>query len=229
MPEDTESFDDSSPEVRQFSMMDLFAITTILALILAPFATLIRSMDSDGLERVILMLAVHLLIAVGFGVYQFRNRMNAVGDSGDRVGVGYISEVQSPYWPQLKCGVMFLGLAFFQVGLCMSFASQDSLFDDLFLSSIVFAIQLGWATSWSFCQWFWRVYPGGVEFCEHGLILQLARFERFEEIDFRHSTLYPGRIVAVVPQGNLKNTIVIQVNASLMQYMVRRGFLSPLA
>ena len=56
---------DGEPKRQQFTLVDIFAVMTVAASVLAIVAPLLRSMDSERMTRLVLPLGMQLVVIAG--------------------------------------------------------------------------------------------------------------------------------------------------------------------
>lgn len=211
-------------EKQQLSLMDLFAVMTLLALVVAPLAPLLRSMGTEQLVRALSMMGLQGTATLAAVYWQALRRKKMVSGAGRRVGVGFVTNVKWKYWPQVKCGLFFLCLIFLQILISIPFSNVKGNLLPVVFSVLIYSGQLGIATAWTVSSWLWKVYPGGVEFYEHGVVRRGTLLVPWDTVELRHSKIYPGRVVAVLPLP-IQDTVVIQVDKRIKEFLTSSGLL----
>lgn len=210
---------DRPSDPRQFSLADLFATVTIAALLFALAGPFLRGMQAENRYRLLAVAGIQLLLIPGMVVFAAARRGKQLGKSGKRLGIAYCGEIRWRHWPLFKCSLLMLTLALLQLflALLLTFSGSGK---ELSLNFLLFELQLGWFTGLAIARYFWRVYPGGIEFFDRGVCLGGLSFYPWEQVDLRPSQFFRDRIVVVVRTavGSVDgDTVVAQVTDDLRQ------------
>lgn len=226
---DNQSLAPSSP--RQFGIIDLFAATTLVALMLAmalPFVQLLK-------QQQVLLLGLHLgiqwLACGGAYLHAASARDKTIKSAGTRIGLGYSGTIAWRHWPVVQSILVMLMLAIAELVMAVGFAFSEPGTGRGF-QAIVHQIQLGAVMGYAVARFIWRVYPGAVEFFEAGVVDNGTSLVPWDQMGIRRSQFFPDRIVLVTQSsvpGRGKSTRVVQVSDDLMHRICPDGSSAPSA
>jgi hypothetical protein len=182
---------------RQFRIIDLFALTTLAALVSAMAAPFARAMPREHLTKFLVVAFCQLLVVATAIVLAAHSRNRLLQASGERIGIAYCGALKWAHWPLFKSISYMLLLAAAQLTLAVSFALFP-IAETPTPHYIVFQLQLGYFAGLSFTRFLWKVYPNAIEFFDHGLALGGTKLVRWDQVEVRRSQLFTDRVVVVV-------------------------------
>lgn len=220
LPRESHSADAGNPQ--QFRLMDLFALTTLVALVSAMVAPLLHGLESDYRNLLLRIISFQLLIATGAIVYYAKRRQRALDKSGAKIGAAFCGQFHWRYWPIVRTVFTIFFVISIQTLFAVVMAKNlleygelngpiSMLIDDWPFSHRVlhylhylafldyfFYAQYSFFLGYAFSLYRWRVYPNFIEFFEHGIVRKGTFFMPWERIEVRPSSLFADKIVIVV-------------------------------
>lgn len=178
---------------QQFTLIDVFALMTFVAIVVAGFAPVVRSLSTDDQIGFWLILLGEIALISGAVVYSLNRRRTLTGISGRRLGVAFYGSASWRYWPVIRSALTMLLLAAFQIGIAFLFSNQRI----HFLIFMQFG-QLAFFVGNHVVNFLWRAYPATIEFFENGVATGTNLLHDWGRVNVRKSDLHPGRIVVVV-------------------------------
>lgn len=200
-------------QTQQFSIIDLFALITFAAILLAVFAPVVRLMDPDKRAQALVPLSVQLFALVGACAYRVARRHELIRLAGKRLGVAFYGSGSWKHGPYVKSIVILLMLAAFQIIVAISITVGEVQPTTMVLNTL----QLTYALSMFAVNFLWRVYPSTLEFFENGVVLHGSVLTTWKHVELRDSQFFDDRVVLVLkPQGTIgTDTKMARVSASL--------------
>jgi len=219
-PKESDSADAGNPQ--QFRLMDLFVLTTLVALLSAMVAPLLRGLESDYRNLLLRIVGFQLLLAAGTIVYYAKQRKKLLDKSGSRIGSAFCGQFRWRYWPIVRTVSSIVFAASFQLlfAAAMAITILDSgqifgpismMIDRLPVSYRVlhylhylsfldffFYLQYSFSVGYAFSLYRWRAYPNTLEFFEHGIVKKGLSFIPWKRIEVRPSTFFDDKIAIVV-------------------------------
>jgi hypothetical protein len=223
-------FDETDPEREvsnplQIGLIDLFAVTTLVAMILAMAVPVVRTMPAENRWPLIAVFGSQAIIVALVMLWEAKRRKKLLEVSGHRIGVGYCGDLNWRHWPLAKSLLILLFFAMLQ--LCIAVAvtadGQRTLFDPGFLFQ---QIQLGFFFGMGCSRYLWRVFPNSMEFFDNGISLQGTSLIPWNRVSVRNSQFFPDRIVVIirVAVGSIEaDTNVVQVSNRLRSTIFSRS------
>jgi hypothetical protein len=221
----------------QFRLLDLFGLMTVVALVAAVAAPVLRSFESEFRNLLFVIAAMQLAIIVTTIVYYAKKRKALCDRSGIRLGVGLSGHASWRYWPVVKSVLTGLIVVAGQVAVAfkvahdlaqhgfvngpfstlldrlpLSYQTMEIFHNVFWLIDLLYFVQLAWFVGYVFSRTRWRVYSNTIEFFQNGISRKGTDLTSWERIEFRPSTFFSDRIVLVVQASD---TIVVQVSSSL--------------
>ncbi len=224
-PETSHSADAGNPQ--QFRLMDLFALTTLVALVSAMVAPLLRGLESDYRNLLLRIVGFQLLLAAGTIVYYARKRKRLLDKAGTRIGSAFCGQFRWRYWPLVRTVATILFVASIQLlfATVMAISILDSgqifgpismMIDGLPVShrvlhylhylsflDFLFYFQYSFSVGYVFSLYRWRVYPSTLEFFEHGIVRKGLYLTPWKCIEIRPSAFFDDKIAIVVRSSPL--------------------------
>ncbi len=207
---------------QQFRLMDLFVLTTMIALVSAMVAPLLRGLASDYRNLLLRIVSVQLLLTAGTIVYYARKRKALLDKSGSKIGSAFCGQFRWRYWPIVRTVATIVFAASFQLlfAVAMAITLLDSgeifgpisaMIDHLPVShrvlhylhylsflDFLFYLQYSFSVGYAFSLYRWRVYPNSIEFFEHGIVRKGLALTPWKRIEVRPSSLFADKIAIVV-------------------------------
>jgi hypothetical protein len=184
---------------RQFRVIDLLALTTLAALVLAMAAPILRTVQEGNRLKLLALVSFQLVVTGVAVAYAAYSRGRLLEMSGQRIAVGYQGTIRWRHWPVVKSSLLMLLLANWQLG-CAALSTTAPT-GEWFRPSpgfFAFQLQLGFFSGFAFARFLWRVYPSAIEFFENGVALAGMRFIPWQQVDVRPSQYFSDRLVVVV-------------------------------
>jgi hypothetical protein len=206
---------------RQFRIIDLFAVVTLAALLLAMAAPFVRAMTPASRKRLLVVVTCQLAVTAATMTYLAIRRAKLLQKSGRRIGIGYSGAIKWRHWPLFKSIAFMLFLAAAQLALALMYAllSTD---DGQPPSFVIFQLQLGFSTGIALSRFKWGVYPSAVEFFDNGMSFGGTNFIGWDRSEVRTSQYLSDRVVIVMRQakGSIAGeTRTVQVPGSLREQL----------
>jgi len=196
---------DGEPKRQQFTLVDIFAVMTVAASVLAIVAPLLRSMDSERMTRLVLPLGMQLVVIAGSVGYAMMLRYRLMEQTGNRLGIAYFGTSTWRQWPVVRCILTLVALSAVQILLGIGVASRNS-GGVILLQTIQLAFLYGQVVT----NFLWRVYPGTVEFFEQGVVTSGRTLTGWSAVEVRESGLFPDRLTIVLkPIGGIGGTTMM--------------------
>lgn len=188
------------PTARQFTLLDAFAMMTFAAIVLALFAPILQTLDPKQRQSMILPVLVQASVVALALAGSFYLRCNVVRRAGKRLGAVLHGTSQSPYWPIAKSMLLMFACAAGQVSIAvLTVRSQRSslwFVIQTIQTSFIFGLVVG--------NFFWRCYPGTLEFFEHGVVLGGYQLVKWPCVELRVDQRNAARMAVVLhPEGEI--------------------------
>ncbi len=210
---------------KQFNIIDLFAMLTIAALLLAVAAPYLRELSTEGLLQLSLTTLVQSVIAIGAIVLLSAQRRSLLAGSGRRLGMAYCGEGKWRHWPAIYSVLVMLLVAGAQLALSIGLTTLKHDHHGMrihYLSQIQLAITCGYVMS----RFMWRLYPNTIEFFENGVSFNGLSLKPWNAIELRPSELYSDRVVVVLrPPGKAFAVVrkMARVNDALRSVLIDKA------
>ena len=202
---------------RQYSLLDLLGLLTIASLLISMFAPYLRQLTAENQTRLLVAFLVQAALVTFSLTTTMKKRKSVTSEAGNRLGIGYAGQVRWKHWPVAKSAFQLFCLSCFQLLAGIAIAISDKW---NFTNFIVFQLQLGPVTGVCLARYLWRVYPGAIEFFEHGIVQQAFAFSPWTRVEIRPSSFFSDRNVLFVRQAegsNVGGTLTVQMSESLKQ------------
>lgn len=197
----------------QFRLIDLFAIVTLCALVLAMAAPFLRRVPPDEYVTLFAVGCGQLLTVVIVMRWAASKRNKLLRKSGARIGIGYCGEIPWKHWPVARSLLTMLFIAMLQVSFALG-VTAGSRAESLSPGMLIYEVQLCALVGLAIPRFVWRVYPNSMEFFENGVSLSGINLVPWKLISVRDSQFFPDRIVVVVrsEDGSMgADTFLVQV------------------
>jgi len=215
---ESQSTDAGNPQ--QFRLMDLFALMTLVALVSAMAAPLLRGLESDYRNRLFLVLGLQLLFTTGMVSYYAGKRKKLLDKAGLKIGSAFCGQSRWQHWPVVMAFLIVLfrciSLLLFAAVIALLLARNlpgpvTSVLDRLpvshrilhylhyfsFLDYLFYAL-FPWSVGYTLSLYRWRAYPNSIEFFEHGIVKKGLSFIPWQHIEVRPSSFFPDKIAIVL-------------------------------
>jgi len=224
----SEGLSDDTGNPQQFRLVDLFALTTLVALASAMVAPILRGIESDYRNRFLAIIGLQLIITAGTIVFHARKRKKLLEKTGPKIGVAFCGHFRWRYWPILRMFFTISIAMIFQmiiaVAMAIDFVEYGQLLHgpingmiDLlpvshrvlhylhyfsFLDYLLYA-QTSMFAGYAFSLYRWRAYPNSMEFFEYGIVKKGTLFTPWKRIEVRPSAFFPDKIAIIVRSSQL--------------------------
>lgn len=156
---------DGEPKRQQYTLVDIFAVMTVAASVLAIVAPLLRSMEVERISRLVLPLGIQLVVIAASVAYAITLRYHLLEQTGTRLGVAYFGTSTWRHWPVVRCVLTLVALSAIQIVLGIGVSSRNT-----GSAYVLQTLQLAFLYGQVVTNFLWRVYPGTVEFFERGVV-----------------------------------------------------------
>jgi len=156
--------------LRQFGLIDLFAMVAIAAVSSALATPFVRAMTTTNRGWLLAMAVAQLAITVGAFAWTIKSRRTVLMQAGQKIGLAYCHKVRWQHGPAMLSTASLLFLAAAQLCFALTATGATNGFQSFFGTWDV-RVLLGATTGWMLCRHLWRIYPDSVEFFEHGIVI----------------------------------------------------------
>lgn len=226
----------------QFRLLELFALTTIVAVSAAIFAPLLYRLKPELRYVLLLILAYAMVRNAGAFIRHSQKRNQFLQQAGRRWGSGLRGELSWKWWPLAKAlvatvygltsqivvaialayllaslGYVYGPFSFFVDWLPVSYQMLDVL-RYVWVLDLMLLLYFLPSTGESLSRARWRLVPNSVEFFEKGISTDGTGLVEWKYIEARESNLFPDRITLLIRQTSesvAATTLVVQVSDSL--------------
>ncbi len=242
-----QEFDDAENPL-QFRLLELFGLMTVAALVSAIAAPLLRGLDSEFRNRLLVVIGLQLLCCVWAVVRFAKKRQRLLQESGRRLGAGFCGQLAWKWWPYAKA--LLVGALVLTVQLSLAVKMTTELLElgfvngplswyvdrlpvsfrvlewlhFVWLLDLLLYLQISSFAGYAFLRIKWRVFPNTVEFFQHGISRSGTHLTGWDCVDVRPSALFADRISLLVrasPKSIGGTTVVVQVSERLRKQVFR--------
>ena len=216
---------------RQFGLIHMMGLMTVLALAFALLAPLFRAMSGRQALYVLTIVLIQIAIVVGSYLWASAKRENLLSIAGRRVGQSNFGMAKSRAFGRFATACGFLFFAILQLALVillLSWTPDGSFPWYLFISQF----QMGLFASHALMQLRSGRDFGAIEFFEHGMADATQQFTPWERIVVRPSKLYEhGVNLHIKPTSQYGGATMTTVFVSdpLRQYLLQHHGEEPAA
>lgn len=190
--------DEEHDRSRQFTLVDVFALLTLLSILFAIFAPLVRFLNPEERVKLLFPLAIQLLVVSGATAYAIVRRRALVEEGGRRLGVAFFGTAKWSGWLPIKSICWMAVLAVLQMFMAYAAAATSRQLPFMLL----YTAQLAFIFATFGVNLLWRVYPGTLEFFENGVAAGGLLFH-WPQVAIRDSQFFEDRVgVVLQPPGS---------------------------
>jgi len=207
---------------RQFGLIHLMTLLTVLALAFALLAPLVRSMSSHQAVSVVAILAIEVVVFAGSYFHLSLRRERLLAKAGRRVGQSHFGMAKSRAFGRFATAIGFFFFAIVQVAVSITMIMMAN--DTFPWFMVISQVQLGIFAGYALMQLRSGRDVGAIEFFEHGIADATQLFTPWDQVVVRPSTLYPHgvnlHIRHTIKQGGATMSTVF-VSDELKQYLLK--------
>jgi hypothetical protein len=229
----------SLADSRQLRIIDLFGLLTLVALLCAMAAPIIRGLGTEYRIAFLAFGFFQVLITIGLSTWLIRLRAKLLRRSGQRLGIGFCGQIRWKHWPVSKSVLLMVGLAVIQLGVAVLIIKSQSMLDststrhrswiEIAPGLLSANLQMSFFLAVALTRNLWRVYPNSIEFFAEGVSPNCFTLIKWEQAEIQPSQFFEDRVVVMwrLAKGSRSGTtMVTQVSAELKELLLSGGFRS---
>jgi len=207
---------------RQFGLIHLMGLLTVLAFAFALLAPLFRAMSGRQATSVSIILLIEVAVFAGTYLYSSSQREKVLSVAGRRVGQSNVGMAKSRAFGRIATACGFLFLAALQVAVTFIAIGLSNHAFPWFM--LINQVQMGYFACTALMQLRWDRDVGAIEFFEHGLVMNSFHFTSWERIIVRPCKLYQHGVNLHIQSGTKhmgQTMMVVFVSDPLKQYLLK--------